>query len=647
MIWWLKKQWLKVKLYAFENFQYEAESLIIWYAVVYALGAAVYLALPFELPIWVIVTVFEAVLILLYLMRAKYGAFKFLTYVLVFIIGVSFAKADALYHKRKVEEKIPETSYLFGRVKELDKNYRGRTRLLLDEVNNFDNDLKGRFRITVNQNPEWLKEGKCVELVAEFPQNLSANPLKSFDVQRANFYQEISGAGFAVSPMFERDCEVAEGRIAASVTAFRNAVKQATGAYAGAFEAAIIRALAIGDKSAISEEQAKDYRRAGLAHLLAISGMHLGLIALLVLFLVRIILLPFGAGRFDWRKPAAVAAGLAVSGYFLVSGQSVSCRRAFIMIMLMLAAILINRRAISLRLWALALIIVVTVAPSVVLSAGFLMSFAAVLGITAFYERYRERINEWWSKKHWYGRLGAYFLGVILTDLVASLMTLPYTIYYFHQVSLYTTLANLLAAPVIAFWVMPALLVFLIAVPFGGAALALKPLAAGVAVLNKIAAWVSMLAGADWGENLVQMPAWSLVFITLGLLWTAIWESPWRRLGLIGIVVGFLGFMTVERADFLFDKGGTTFACLGNNGRFLQTPWHKNRFLTKVWDLVPASDDGALVCDKQKCVCRGNIEFHKGVVRYKGKDITLHQSGYISKKRGVVYVSANHKRIWN
>ena len=647
MIWWLKKQWLRLKLYAFENFQNEADSLIIWYAVVYALGAAFYLTLPLEMPVWMIVVYFEAVLILLYFSRQKYGVFKLWTYVLVFIIGLSFAKADAMYRQGQIEIKMPETSYLFGKVKDIDKNYRGKTRLLLDEVNNFEEDLKGKFRVTINQQLDWLEEGKCVELVAEFPQKLSANPLKQYDTARTNFYQEISAAGFASSPVFEKDCEKPEGKVEAYVTRARNAIKKAANLYAEEASAAIIRALAIGDKSAISETQALDYRRAGLAHLLAISGMHLGLIALFMLFLIRVLLLPFGRGRFDWRKPAAVGAFAAILGYFLISGQSVSCKRAFIMTTLILLAVLINRRAISLRLWALALIIVVTIAPSAVISAGFLMSFAAVLGIVAFYERYSEAINDWWSKRHWYGRLGAYFLGVILTDLAASLMTLPYTIYYFHQFSLYTSLANLLAAPVVAFWVMPALLVFLISIPLGMAAVGIKPLVAGVQVINEIATWVSSLEGADVGENLSQMPEWSIVLMTFGLLWLCIWEAKWRRLGLIMIVVGFIGFMQVEKAEFLFDKGGTTFACLGKDGRFLQTPWHKNRFLTKVWNVTEQKDDERLKCDKEKCVCRGDIAFNKGQVWYKGKEVALDESGYITRRGDVMYVRQEKGRIWH
>ena len=226
-------------------------------------------------------------------------------------------------------------------------------------------------------------------------------------------------------------------------------------------------------------------------------------------------------------------------------------------------------------------------------------------------------------------------------------MTLPYTIYYFHQFSLYTSLANLLAAPVVAFWVMPALLIFLISIPLGVAAFGIKPLAAGVRMINEIASWVSSLAGADMGENLSQMPEWSIVLITFGLLWLCIWEAKWRRLGVVLIVIGFIGFMRVEKAEFLFDKDGTTFACLGHDGRYLQTPWHKNKFLTRVWNLAEEKDDKSLVCDTEKCVCRGDIEFGLGYVRYKGNRVNLEDSGSINHKRGVFYAAKNKGRIWH
>ena len=130
MRWWLRKQWLRLKLYAAENYQNEAESLIIWYAVAFAAGAAFYFALPLELSAWVIVGYLEAVLLLLWLTRRRDGQFKLLTYAAVFLLGLSMAKADAMYRARNLEHDLSEISYLRGRVKDMDYNSNNRPRLM-------------------------------------------------------------------------------------------------------------------------------------------------------------------------------------------------------------------------------------------------------------------------------------------------------------------------------------------------------------------------------------------------------------------------------------------------------------------------------------------------------------------------------------
>lgn len=647
LIWWLRKQFLRIKLYLSENLAAEQESLTIWYAVCYALGAAVYQSLAKEPSIWLSLTALEITLLSLYLTRSKYALFKSFTYVLTFLLGFILAEADALYHQNKIENNTPEISYLFGKIENIDKNYNGRTRLWLTEVNDYEHDLKGKYRITVNQNPEWLKTGTCVELIAQMPTDYTANPLSNYDTDRTNFYQQISRIGYAISPIFQKDCEQEDSAFQKAVWRVRQTIKQTALNESEQNIAAIITALTIGDKSEITAAQSAQYRTAGLAHLLAISGMHIGLIALLVLVLIRILLLPFGYGRYDWRKPAAIGAFATICGYFLISGQSISCRRAFIMTSLILLSILVNRRAISIRLWAIALVIVITIAPSSVLNAGFLMSFAAVLGITSFYERYSQNISNWWSKRHWYGRVGAYFIGILLTDLIASLMTMPYSIYYFHQISLYTSLANLLAAPLVAFWIMPALFIFLISQPFGGGAIAIIPLAKSISLLNQIAVWVSGLSGAKEAENLSQMPEWGIAVITIGLLWLCIWQARWRRLGLLFIAAGLIGFMTASKADFVFDKGGTTFACRAQDGRLRLTPYHKNRFLSKMWTNGLKSDDNSLICKDNKCICRQLIEFRQGQVIYRGKAISLDESGFINIDRGIYYKKPSTARIWH
>ena len=649
MIWWLKKQFLQLKLYAEENYQNEAESLVIWYAVCYALGVAFYFALPWELPTWLIVVYLEAVLLLVFFYRLKRHAIKFLSYVLVFILGLCIAKADAIYRSQKIEKNVPQTTYISGQIADITVNPSGKYRLTIDYADDFDKKFKGLFRITTNQKLDWFKKGKCIELIAEFPKDYVANPLGNYNFARANFYNGISASGYAISPIFATDCEKTMPTSTGFIHNIREKIKHIIDDETSPADAAIIKALTIGDKQGIEKEQAANYRTSGLAHLLAISGMHMGMIALLVFFLIRVLLLPIGNGRFDWRKPAAIFSLLLTFGYFLISGQSISCIRAFIMTSCVLLAVLLNRRPISLRLWAFAVLVIATIQPIAIISPGFLMSFAAVLGIVSFYEKNAERLQKWYAARNIYGKIGAYLMGVVVTDLVASLMTLPYTIYYFHQISIYTTLGNLLAGPLMAFWVMPCLLLFLICVPLGCAHYVIKPLALGIDILNNIADWVAELAGAKAGEGIGLMPDWGIFIITLGILWLCVWQAKWRWWGLAAIVIGLLSLWTIAKPDFVFDKNGTTFACRTEQGQLISTPWHKNKFLTTMWtgDKKEQPDNTDLICHKKQCTCRNRIQFSRGKVAFDNQEIDLSNSGYINLKKGVIYTRPLLPRLWD
>lgn len=649
MRWWVRKQFLRLKLYATENYINEAESLIIWYAVCFALGAAFYFALPVEPPVWMIVTICEAVLALLYLTRRQTAQFKMWTYVLLFILGLSVAKADAIYRAQNLESKINEITYLRGKVKELDYNSNNRPRLLLTDVDDFEHKIKGDFRISLFATPEWLKKNSCVELVAKFPPRYTPNPLSNYNYERANFYKGINANGYSIAPIFEVECEEKNASVSEIINKIRAYIKEIIENNTKPEQGAIIKALTIGDKSGITETQSENYRTAGLAHFLAISGMHMGMIALLVFFLLRALLFPLGRGRYDLRKPAAIIAICFTFAYFLISGQSVSCVRAFVMTTLVLLGVLLNRRAISLRLWAFAVLVVTIITPSAVVSPGFLMSFAAVLGLVSFYEQHKTSLQKWLNAQSLYGKIGAYFAGVVITDFVASIMTLPYSMYYFHQISVYTSLGNLLAAPIIAFWVMPSMLLFLISLPLGMGEYTVHIFATGVDVINNITSWVTSLPAAKSGNGVGAMPDWSMFILTLGLLWLCVWQAKWRRWGWLGVIVGILGLYLTSSPDFVFDENATTYAYKNTDNKLVLSPYHKNRFLSKMWTgtTKPAITDNTLKCDKKSCVYKNRIEFSKGVLKLDGKEIEPKSGGYINLKSGVHYYHSKQNRLWN
>lgn len=652
-MWWIKRELLRLKLYIGECFQNEAESLITWYAISFALGTAFYFVVPYEIPSWLLVLYFEAILFLLYIYKNKEAQFKFLTYVLLFMLGLCVAKSDALYRSKKIEHNLSEITYLNGKVKVLDYNRNNRQRITLTNVNNFERELKGDFKISLNQKLDWLKEGKCVELVAKLPKDLTPNPIGSYNNDRTNFYRGLSKVGYSIGPVYEKDCKTKQNKISLLIFKIRNSLKNKVLENTNKDAGAIINAITIGDKGNISENLYENYRVSGLAHFLSISGMHMSIIALLVFFIVRILLLPFTKGQYDLRKPAAVLSIIITFLYFLISGQSVSCIRAFIMTTLILLAILFNRRAISIRLWAFAVLVVVIITPVAVVSPGFLMSFSATLGLIAYYEKNTSKVNSWFNRKTIFGKFTVYFAGILVTDLIASLMTLPYSMYFFNQIAIYTTIGNILAGPIIAFWVMPAILLFLITSPFSISKYSLIILEKGIDIINQIASYVTNLPGANLGYSIGSSSDWGVFIITIGLLWLCIWQSKWRIWGIWFIIIGLICIITYPKPDFVFDKYGTTYAYRTNKNKLTMSPWHKNNFLERMWTKentkgkikLPNNED--IECTKERCIYKKQIEFGPKFVKFNGKEIPLKDGGYINLKKGIYYYNKERGRLWN
>jgi len=152
-------------------------------------------------------------------------------------------------------------------------------------------------------------------------------------------------------------------------------------------------ALLTGDRAYIDPEQTDVLRASGLAHVLAISGLHMGLMAGGAFWLISFLLACIDpiARRYDVRKAAAVAGILVATFYLILSGASVSTQRAYIMAVVLFAAVLLSRPAISIRTVAVAAAITLMLHPESLVSAGFQMSFAAAAALVTVY-------GAWWRR---------------------------------------------------------------------------------------------------------------------------------------------------------------------------------------------------------------------------------------------------------
>ncbi len=380
-------------------------------------------------------------------------------------------------------------------------------------------------------------------------------------------------------------------------------------------DGAVADALVTGERGGLSSRLEQAYRDSGLAHLLAISGLHVGLLAGLIFVGLRgvLALIPPVALRWPIKKWAAGAAMLAMPPYLWLVGASIPTQRACLMVLLVLLAVLLDRRAISLRLVAWAAVLVLALAPEALLTPSFQMSFGAVTALIAGYEIWSRRAVAR-AERTWFWRILSYLGGVLLSSLIASTATAPFAAFHFDRLSLFGLAANLAAVPVTAFCIMPLALLTYALMPFGLEALALVPLGWGVEVINAVALEVASWPGA--ALSLPAMPVWGLLLVAFGGLWLCLWSRSWRLAGIALLLAGLASPWLVRPPDILVsgdakviglaDPEGRLWLSSGRAGRFSSDEWLERRGQDEaaVWWRDEAAVAAWLSCDTLGCLYR-------------------------------------------
>ncbi len=381
-----------------------------------------------------------------------------------------------------------------------------------------------------------------------------------WDTQRDAFFAGLGGYGYAIGPVGV--VSAAGGGAWAGVRAGIAArvlagLPGAEGGIAATVLTGLGTAIPLGDRAAFQD--------LGLAHLLAVAGLHIGIVMGLVFAGVRFGLALWERAALYWatRQMAAVAALVAGGGYLALTGAHVPIVRSFAMAGLVTLGVLTGRRAVSLRGLALAAVVLMVVAPESVVGVSFQMSFSAVLTLVAGYEVLRPALARLGEGAWWRGA-GLYAGGLVLTSLLAGTASLPFAAYHFGKATLFYVPANMVAVPVTALWVMPWGLVSLGLMPFGLERVALVPMGWGIGVLLWIAHGVAGWPGAVVAVR--QMPGWALVLVAGGLAWAGIWRGRLRLGGLVPMVVGLVVPLFLRAPDVLVTPDAGLIAVRGMGG---------------------------------------------------------------------------------
>ena len=321
-----------------------------------------------------------------------------------------------------------------------------------------------------------------------------------YDFRRQAWFQRLGAVGYtrvpvlAYAPHEGREVSLAIYRLRMRISA---AVQAALPPPVGGFAAAITT----GDRSGMDGEVLEALRASNLAHLLAISGLHMGLLTGFVFAALRFGLAALPGAALYWpvRKIAAAAALAAGAIYLALSGGNVATERAFIMVAVMFVAILVERRAVTLRSVAVAALIVLTLRPEALYGPGFQMSFAATTALVAAYGAMR---GKEWSPSRWPPWLRVVG-GVAVSSFVAGMATAPISAAHFNQVPHYGLVANIVSVPLMGAVIIPAAVLAALLAPFGLGWVGLKlmewPILWILSVAQTVAAWPGSVSGAGAG----------------------------------------------------------------------------------------------------------------------------------------------------
>jgi competence protein ComEC len=441
-----------------------------------------------------------------------------------------------------------------------------------------------------------------------------------YDFARAAWFEGLGAVGYAYGEP-ELLAPAPQSGMAARLSQFVEALRWRMSARIHAVlpgsTGAIAAAIITGDRGGISEDDESALRDAGLAHVLAIAGLHMALVGMGLFWAVRAALaaIPRLALVHPIKKWAAVAALLGAGFYLVISGAAAATTRAFIMLAMMLLAILFDRPALSMRGLALAAAIILLARPESLIEPGFQMSFAAVTGLIAVAE-WEQRQARREGAMRW-AALRRYVKGIAITSLVGSLATMPYAAFHFDRATHYAVLGNLGAMPIMGFVAMPAAAIAVIAMPFGLDAWPLRIMGWGIDAMLAVGRFVSHLPGAV--SIVSAWPVSALVLVSLGGLWIAVWRARWRWFGLTGIAAGIAVAFLLRPPDLLLARDGETVALRGQDGRlhllraaadtYSADEWLKRDGDPRASDAAVATPADGVLCDEWSCIARARGGF--------------------------------------
>ena len=561
--------------------QAQAQNLMHWTAFGFGLGIAAYFGVPREPgPLVFLAACLSAGLCVGLAIRFRTGIAR----LLIVIAALAGGFAWSQYRAHAVSGPVLSERFygaVQGRVVGIDRSLSEKPRLTLDHLvlgSLPQHATPNRLRVALHgRAQEYMPQiGDIVLLAAHLsPPPGPAEPY-GYDFQRQAWFAQLGAVGYTRSPvMIWRAAPADQGGLI--VQKWRQKIGAHMAAHMSARTAGVAVAITVGDRMYLDREVQQSLRAANLSHLLAISGLHMGLLTSLVFFLTRALLscLPYLILNWPIKKIAAMMSIGVGAGYLMLSGASVATERAYIMAFTIFAAVLLERRAITLHALAIAAILVLLLRPEALLGPGFQMSFAATgLLIIVF-----NAMSQWtWAARWPWGT--RYLMGSVVSAVVAGLATAPIAAAHFNILPHYGVLANVVAVPIMGFVVMPSAILAAALAPFGGEALGFWGMTLGLGAILDVASHV-----ADFPHSVSHIkapPPKVLGLLAASVLFGILWQGQLRYLAVIPACAALISWVMSPRPDVLISGDGRLVGVMVQGTRVLNVA-KGSGFVARSW----------------------------------------------------------------
>ena len=571
----------KVNEFIDNNFYNDYHNWILWYPIIFIVGIFTFFQLEYSNYIILFFLLFLLSISLLVSHNNK-KIFLLLSVLLTILVG--YIRTSIYVNNLK----SPIVKYKMGYVKVYgviedvfyyQKNKTEKTRIIvkvdkIEKIKKLNSDERERnkytpyftkdgvmhnlpkyLRININNKKYIPKFGDYVELKTNLiPVQKQVFP-GTYNTERNFYFQQIGGIGYngyVINHYIPKNTSFFS-KIRNKTYNIRENINDKIISITGNEIGPMLGSFITGIRGKINDYNYKTMTNAGLAHLIAISGLNMAIVMGLSFAITRRILVEseYLTLRFNIKIISAVIAIIFGFLYLSITGFPVSANRAYIMSTLFFIGIILEREIDTMRFLALSCIILLFKEPSLVFNSGFQLSFLAVIGLIAGFKILKDyKIKTFTTNiflKPFY-----YIFATFMSTIFVEIAILPISIYSFNTYTPYNIITNMFAIPITSFITLPLITLSIFLIPFHLEKYLIKPASYSLNIVLNFSKYIVKLPYSSL--IIASPPLISVLFMIFGVLWISIWEQKWRYFGIILFVIGLTLSFFKKTPDIIIDR---------------------------------------------------------------------------------------------